>query len=206
MNLYGFVWNDPLGLFDPDGRAIGDSESWPPLWMRLLHAVVFGERKKLCCGGKPYDKGTHCCCVDGVVKEGSGDKNAKPVEKKRRASGIVLEEWQARLMGGIQHHVWTKWPDHSADANAKIPDKIVRMPAGGARWMPQGGIHRPPFNYMLSPCEYDFKAVFKCMTEFAQQWVGKKYDRPPISPCVAFQNDLIIGCLDKHKGCTMPEK
>ena len=133
-----------------------------------------------CCGGKVYDPKTHCCC------------KGKIVAKKPIPTGIFYHETDnVALPGTKQNHWWLQWPGGTADANA--PGNVGKI--GVPAYYPGPDIS-PPTPVELSPCYYDFDAIYDCISKATTGQNGKSEWKK----CLPYIQGLVGGCM--VEGCT----
>ena len=185
-----------LAYYHPDeGRWI----SRDPIGQR-------GERNPYAfCVNRPTDRidpdGRYStCCCKGVIL---ADRKINSLVRKVTWTAAEQDPQSGRR----PEHVWVTWPDGSVDANGGewlglFPDDEIRVPALG-NVDPFYKIPEPTYAAeFLSPCEYDFVALWKCLTERARQLKGTKYRIR--SGCHEFADEIVSECEKKSKGCTIP--
>ncbi|MEI7728083.1 MAG: RHS repeat-associated core domain-containing protein [Verrucomicrobiota bacterium] len=177
LNIYGFTKNSPIQFVDKLGMFVtaNPNDAW-----NLFSAAC------PLCNGQRYNSFKSCCC------------NGKIVSRQPIDSGVIAFRWSGNVPtpSGNPYHAWLTWPGGSIDNNAIIGMYIVSSPAAGPTLYTTPA---PQQNSVkLSPCDYDFEKLHRCLNNKAAQLNGTSDNRL----CDKFAEAILSECLEESKGCT----
>jgi hypothetical protein len=175
-NLFLFVNNKSTYMIDPDGRW-----DWP--W-------------RGCCGSKPYNKLTQCCCCNGVL---NGSLDCKIINRKPMYVGSINAVYGRDGYFYLLEHMWITWVTSSGDTTAGFYPDGIRHP-DNTRWLGSAKIHSQWI--MLSPCEYDFTKFINCLEDAADGNPPPGVYRIPWNVCSTWARRTVSTCIQNSYGCT----